>query len=83
MEIDERDPQNEKQPKPRISTVRGITIDFSEELRNAANSISLTGNSRPMHAITQRRQIRSSPQKPIANASGFDRQYRAHLIGNC
>jgi hypothetical protein len=39
IEIDERDRQFEKQFEPRISTVRGITIDFSEELENAEDSI--------------------------------------------
>jgi hypothetical protein len=39
IEIDERDPQPEKQLKQRISTVRGITIDFSEESENAEDSI--------------------------------------------
>jgi hypothetical protein len=31
IENDERDRQKKKQREPRISTVRGITIDFSEE----------------------------------------------------
>jgi hypothetical protein len=39
IEIDESDLQTEKQPEPRISTVRGITIDLSEELENASDSI--------------------------------------------
>jgi hypothetical protein len=34
-ESDESDLQSEKQHEPRISTVRGITIDFSEDLENA------------------------------------------------
>jgi hypothetical protein len=32
FEIDESDLQSEKQRKPRISTVRGMTIDFNEDL---------------------------------------------------
>jgi hypothetical protein len=39
IEIDERDRQPEKQFEPRISRVRGITIDFSEEKENAEDSI--------------------------------------------
>jgi hypothetical protein len=54
-EIDERNSQYEKQPEPRISTVCGITIDCNKECENPLDLISLTGNSRPRHTITQRR----------------------------
>jgi hypothetical protein len=77
IEIDERDSHQEKQREPRISTVRGITIDFSEESEIAPGSISLTGNNRPIHTMTRRREIRSSPLNPAANASRFNRRYCA------
>jgi hypothetical protein len=37
--IDESDSQNEKHSEPRISTLRGIRIDESDDLENAFNSI--------------------------------------------
>jgi hypothetical protein len=39
IEIKEKDQQPKKQREPRISTVRGITIDSSEEPENASDSI--------------------------------------------
>jgi hypothetical protein len=38
-EIDESDPQFKKQNDPRISTFRGISIDLSDDCRNASDSI--------------------------------------------
>jgi hypothetical protein len=37
--IDESDSQNEKHSDPRISTLRGITIDESDDKQNARDSI--------------------------------------------
>jgi hypothetical protein len=39
IETDERDPQQVKQEEPIISTVRGMTIDEREELKNAVDRI--------------------------------------------
>jgi hypothetical protein len=44
IEIDKRDLQCEQQSEQRITKLRGITIDFSEEDGNASDSISLAGN---------------------------------------
>jgi hypothetical protein len=38
-EIDESDSQQEKHDSPRFSTLRGMTIDFSEQNRNAQDSM--------------------------------------------
>jgi hypothetical protein len=55
IKSDERDLQQLKQEEPRISTVRGITIEVREERENALDRIARTKRSAPIQIITRRR----------------------------
>jgi hypothetical protein len=69
IETDERDLQELKQEEPIISTVRGMTIDRSEELENASDRIARTKRSALIHIITRRR--RSDPLDSDANPAAI------------
>jgi hypothetical protein len=52
-EIDERDLQKSKKEEPRISTVRGMTMDAREERKNALDRIVQTKRSAPTGILSQ------------------------------
>jgi hypothetical protein len=53
IEIDGSNPQSLKQEEPRISIVRGITMDAREELKNACDPIVRTQCSTPVWTINR------------------------------
>jgi hypothetical protein len=71
IEIDERDFHNEKQFEPRISPVRGITIDLSEEWENALNSIRFNLESDSIEIDERDLQNEKQPEPRISTVRGI------------
>jgi hypothetical protein len=71
IEIDESEPQYEKQYEPRISTLREITIDFSEDSENALDSIRFNMESEAIEIDERDRQPVKQLEQRISTLRGI------------